>query len=157
MAVDGRKPYTIVPVVAPLSADPNTSGKVRNLHCGGGVCHRQLMGTNDGYEIHPVWHRKGWRLLRDMYAEEEGDDGPGWRLYQEYIRLWQAEKTRKPFPFSRLPKAVQERQRCLEADPFAEDNFRISPTTGALVEPPADAELQHAPAVKVKPQREARP
>lgn len=148
MAVDGRSTLRIVPLVAPVSNDPNTSGKVRNLSCGGGVCHRQLVRQDDGsYELQPSWHRKGWRLLRDMY-EEEGDH-EGWLFYVKYLDAWQGGRTLKSFPKSRLPKSVQERQRCMLPDEFAEE-FASPPTTGAVV-----AEPQPAP--EVKPERKPRP
>lgn len=136
---NGRADYIIIPVVAPASNDPNLSGKVINLHCGGGVCHRQLWRdpTSGYYELHPGYHRRGWRLLSDMYHEE--NDEEGWKHYQRYLAAWQKGQTRSPFAPHRLPKSVQERQRCMLPDEFA-DEFRAAPTLGTVKPEPAAPE-----------------
>ena len=140
---DAQAPYSIVPVVAPVSNDPNTSGKIRNLHVGGGVQHQQLVTVTDprtgrilGHEINPAHHRAGWRKLEDLYHEE--GNAEGWLKYKRYLQAWRDGTTKVSFPSHLLPKAVIERQRAMVPDEFA-DEFRTKPTTGAIVEgKPAD-------------------
>jgi hypothetical protein len=140
---DATAPYRVIPIVAPVSNDPNTSGKIRNLHVGGGVQHQQLVTVTDprtgrilGHEINPAYHRAGWRKLEDLYAEEHNPEG--WAKYARYLDAWRAGRTRSPFPAADLPRAVVERQRATVPDEFADD-FRAKPVTGAVVEgKPAD-------------------
>lgn len=159
MAHNAAAPYRIVPVVSPLSNDPSTSGRVVNLPCGGGVCHRQVMMLDDGdYGIHPTYYKRGWRLLFDLYDEEatalqrEADIHRGTpehdakaalakasrenkARYESYLVSWEKGTTRSSFPKQWLPREVLDRHRCALPDAFA-DAFRSPPVTGAVSEGP---------------------
>lgn len=151
--------YEIVPVVAPISADPNTSGKVRNLPCGGGVQHPQIEPTYDdkgrftGYEIRSSYRRRGWATLRELYEREENPDG--WAKYLRYIEAWQREATRSPFPEADLPNEVVRRQKNHIADEFAEST-RVKPTTGALAAAPVAESAEQPSGRKPKAGTEVR-
>lgn len=155
-------PYQIVPVVAPVSADPNTSGKVRNLACGGGTSHAQLEASRDeqgnivGYELRPQYRRRGWAMLQDLYADEEGEDGPGWQRYKRYIADMRKGGIMPSFPPHLLPKAVQDRMKASFADEWTQEWAKVKTGTAQIVEGTPDADPQHAPAAKVKAPKEPR-
>ena len=141
---NARDPYRVVPVVAPISNDPNTSGRVRNLHVGGGVVHKQIIASGGGWEVHPTFARAGWILLRDLYLAENNE--AGWELYLKYLNHWATGLTKSSFPESHLPKEVQRRRKSAAVDEFAMDDFRIKPTTGTTVPPtPIDAMSAETP------------
>lgn len=128
--LDANAPHQIVPIVAPISRDPAASGRVKNLAVGGGTFHRQIMAIGPGeYAIHPRYAKQGWAFLEDLYAAE--DNMAGWELYQRYLHLAATGRTSVSFPFDRLPREVQTRQRCGVPDDFA-DEFAVKPTTGKI-------------------------
>jgi hypothetical protein len=130
---DASARYRVVPVVSPISNDPNTSGRVRNLHTGGGVVHKQIVpspNSPSGWEVHPSYGRAGWVLLHDCYLREE--DEAGWNRYKKYLDHWAKGLTSSSFPEGWLPKEVQRRRKANAVDEFAAagDDFRVKPTTG---------------------------
>ena len=122
-------PLTIVPIVSPATNDPSTSGRIKNLACGGTIQHRQLMPVDGIYAVHPRWARQGWKLLEDFYLEESNPEG--WKKYQRYIDAWRRNLIKVAFPQEDLPKAVRERQTCGVASEVASE-FRVKPTTGKI-------------------------
>lgn len=120
--------YKIITIVHPPSNDPGTSGRVINLHCGGGVCHPHVVRTQHGWTLRESFRQKGYRMLQEVYAQEQNLEG--WERYQRYVAAWQSGQTRSPFPPQWLPEYVQNARRCLVSDEFA-DAFRSPPVTGA--------------------------
>lgn len=119
-----RAPYKVIPIVAPISADPATSGKIRNLPVGGGVEHSQLeairneIGDIIDYDVRAPARRRGWVRLQDLYeAEGRAED---WDLYRRHMEAASAGRTRVPFPRDRLPAEVLRRQQAAVPDEFAE-------------------------------------
>lgn len=127
-------PYRVIPVVSPASADPNTSGRVRNLHVGGGVFHKQLSRAGNTWLVESSYERAGWRLLEDCYREER--DEAGWERYKRYLDHWAKGLTSSTFPEEWLPRFVQDRRKGHAVDEFArKDEYRVKPTTGDTTPP----------------------
>lgn len=156
---NARDPYRVVPVVSPVSNDPNTSGRVRNLHVGGGVTHKQIQrapNSPSGWAIEPSYGYAGWLLLQDVFIQE--NDLAGWERYKKYLDHWAKGLTNKSFPERWLPRLVQERRKSCAADEFADDfggeeiapEVRVKPTTGDTVPP----EARPKPAKGAKPATE---
>jgi hypothetical protein len=154
----GSRPR-IVPVVLPASEKLEHSGKVYNVKVYGVDTSGWLAWDPEGGEpdkdgnptgdYHVI--KKGYKLLREFY-DEEGNP-KGWADYQRYVRDWQAGKTQQSFPFTMLPKKVQEMQQGLvgaaNPDPWLAQAPK--PTTGKATEPPADAPATPAKASKASP------
>jgi hypothetical protein len=128
---DANAPSQIVPVVSPVSNDPSSSGRVRNLPCSPGSKPAQLERLRDGsFAVKAEWHKKGWMLLEDLYDAESNAEG--WAKYQRYLRAWQAGTARISFPFADLPVEVQRRQAAAVADSeFGGEFAPKAKTTGA--------------------------
>lgn len=146
-------PFQIVPVVAPVSADPNSSGKVRNLACGGGVSHSQIEAVRDeqgnvlGYELRPAYRRRGWAMLQDLYAEDEGENGPGWQRYQRYLAdIRRGDRIFPSFPPHLLPSGVQKRMKAALPDEWTQEWEKIKNGTAEIVEGKPEAEVPAEPA-----------
>lgn len=143
-------PFRYFPVVAPISNDPATSGRVINLPCGGGVNNAQVEAVYDArgevvnYVLRASYRERGWLTLRDAYLID-GDE-EGWAKYQRYLKAFAANQTRHPFPPEDLPAEVLRRKKTSLPDEFAP----VVPTTGKIA-----AESQPAP--EVKPERKPRP
>lgn len=116
--------YVRVPIVEPASNDKASSGRIRILSCGGGVRHRQVMRTREGYVIHPDYAERGWVLLRDLYIAEDNRDG--WELYKRHLEVGAGavpgKATRRTFPDELLPREVHNRRKAADGDAF-EDVF----------------------------------
>jgi len=145
----------IVPVVLPPAENLEHSGKVRNVPVFGGVDTSGWLAwdseggePNRNGELTGDWivKKKGYRLLRDCYEEE--DNLAGWGMYQRYLKDWQGGRTSQPFPTHLLPKKVQDMQQGLTAvekpDPWL---IRAAkPTTGKLADvAPVKAKTPDAP------------
>lgn len=133
--IDIRSRGKIVPVVLPASGNLSLSGRIRNIEVFGSPSTDWLVSDGEGdFAIAPKYAKQGFRLLRDVYEEEEDMDG--WRTYQKYLADWQAGKTTSSFPLDMLPKLVQDRQAGQsdegKADPWARP--RVAPTTGATTD-----------------------
>lgn len=128
---DANAPSLIIPVVSPVSNDPGSSGRVRNLPCSPGSMPAQLERLRDGtFAVKAEWRRKGWVLLEELYDAEDNADG--WAKYQRYLAAWQAGTARISFPFGDLPAEVQRRQSAAIADPeFGGEFAPKAKTTGA--------------------------
>lgn len=129
----------IIPVVLPPSADPSTSGKIRNIPVRGADHSGWLVyaGEQHGWVLKREKELDGFKLLEDLYRAEGNMEG--WDAYKRYLKDWQAGRTRAPFPVHMLPKDVQAWQRG-EVSPEHKDPWNLpapSPTTGALAEPKA--------------------
>lgn len=107
--------YTLVPIVLPIAEDPAISGKIKHLPCAPQVSHRWVAPfVTDGrveYGITPLYQRKGYVLLRDLFvAEGRYDD---WAAYERHLADIQDNKRNlKPFPEDRLPAEVRRRRAC---------------------------------------------
>lgn len=131
--IDASAAPVIVPVVTPPTADPATSGRVRNLSVSPQAIPAWLERRAGGqYGVKGVFADRGYVLLRTLY-EQEGN-AEGWAKYQRYLAAWAAGTARISFPFEALPREVQRRQTVLAEDPeFARPSeFRVKPTTGAV-------------------------
>lgn len=126
----------IIPVVLPPSADPSTSGKIRNIPVRGADHSGWLdFAGEHGWVLKREKELDGYRLLEDLYRAE--GDMEGWDAYRRYLKDWQAGRTTRAFPFHILPKDVQAWQRGEVSDEH-KDPWNLpapSPTTGALAEP----------------------
>lgn len=125
-----------VPVVLPASEDLSLSGKVRNLLIRGVDNSGWLSFDPDTKRYNPI--RKGYRLLEDLYEEE--DNEAGWKLYLRYIKDWQDGKTQRAFPDHLLPKLVQDMQRGV-VGAATKDPWNLpspKPTTGAIANVPGN-------------------
>lgn len=167
--MDARAPFKYIPVVAPVSNDPNTSGKVRNLAVGGGVNHSQIEAVYDAfdrdrviaYELRAGARARGWSKLQDLYEAEEGGKSPGWARYKAYLDDMRADRTRSPFPTRLLPQEVQRRMKAAIPDPWADDEAELDKlkngtaqvVAGKPVDEPAKPEAKPAD----EPKRKARP
>ncbi len=126
-----ERKHTIIPVVTPMTDDPATSGRIRNLSCGPTIGHDWLMRDESGYALRPAWSRAGYVLLRDLYEQER--NLAGWEKFEAFIAAWQAGKARKkPFPVAELPREVRLRQACGDAEALEEAGRRSPPTTGKV-------------------------
>lgn len=140
---DANASSQIIPVVSPVSNDPGSSGRVRNLPCSPGSMPAQLERLRDGtYAIKAEWRRKGWLLLEELYEAE--NKAEGWAKYQRYLSAWQAGTARVSFPFADLPDEVRRRQSAAVADSeFGGEFAPKAKTTGATakaktIKPKAD-------------------
>lgn len=125
----------IVPVVMPPSGNPSLSGRIKNIAVRGADTSGWLQRLKDGrWVVSPDMAHQGYRLLEDWYKDDRNPEG--WAQYQQYVRDWQAGRTKSPFPLDLLPKGVVELQRG-----FLEESARdpwsrkaITPTTGKAIE-----------------------
>ena len=113
--VSSGTPYTLVAVVTPITDDPATSGKIKHVPCAPQVKHKWLMaypgeGGRLEYGIEPLYGRRGYVLLRDLFETEGNLDG--WAEYERHLVECAAGKARKPFPVEKLPAEVRRRRAC---------------------------------------------
>lgn len=113
--VSSGTPYTLVAVVTPITDDPATSGKIKHVPCAPQVGHKWLSSYIDErgrreYGIVPLYGRRGYVLLRDLF-EAEGN-AEGWAEYEKHLAECAAGKARKPFPVEKLPAEVRRRRAC---------------------------------------------
>ncbi len=135
--IDASSDPLIVPVVTPQTADPSSSGRVRNLPVSAQAVPAWLERRNGTWAVKGRFADHGYVLLHDLYVAE--DNMEGWAKYQRYLAAWKAGTARIAFPFDALPKEVQRRQTVDAQDEFSgEFAPPTKPTTGEAQPLPAE-------------------
>lgn len=102
----------IVVIVSPED-DEEGGGRFKFLQCSSTVTHALLLRYNDdeGGEkiaVNPKFHARGWRLLRDLYAEER--NLKGFKEFEDWYRANIGKRKTTEFPPEKLPLEVQYRR-----------------------------------------------
>lgn len=105
-------PHELVVLVSPAD-DEEGGGRFKFLQCAPTVSHALLVRFKDDegrddISVHPKYQRLGWRLLRDLYAEERNPKG-----YAEFEAWYKANVGKRApakFPDDKLPQEVRRRR-----------------------------------------------
>lgn len=114
----------LIPVVRPPSLDKSSSGRIVNVSVRMVDSSGWLMDDGEGgWALTPALYNKGFRLLEQLYTEE--NNSAGWKKYKQYLQDWQKGTTTASFPGHLLPDIVQRMQRGevdgKHRDPWAEE------------------------------------